>query len=191
MADDAFAKVEATVLELVTHIKTATLANQDKEASLLIQQRRLETQAAQLRIQKHDLRAKVETIEIQAAAIRELSTPIMEVWDDVLVVPIIGMVDTQRSVDIMERVLAAIAMQGARCLIIDITGVDTVDTRTADYLIKIVDAAKLLGAFCVITGIGPGVAQTLVALGVDLSGVTTLRNLKQGLRACLRQLAAD
>lgn len=125
----------------------------------------------------------------QRQAITELSTPIMEVWDDVLVVPIIGMVDTERSIDIMERVLASIAMQGARCLIIDITGVDTVDTRTADYLIKIVEAAKLLGAFCVVTGIGPGVAQTLVALGVDLSQVATLRNLKQGLRACLRHLA--
>ena len=100
--------------------------------------------------------------------------------------PVIGAVDTRRASDIMERLLSEIQSRKARYAIIDITGVEVVDTQTADHFIKVVQAAELLGARCVLTGICPHVAQTLVAMGVDLSQVATRRNLNDGLRECLR-----
>jgi rsbT co-antagonist protein RsbR len=133
-----------------------------------------------------DLERQLQRIEAQEFIISELSTPVLEVWDNVLVVPVIGVVDTKRSLDITDRMLTEIAAKQARYVILDVTGVDIVDTRTADYLIKTARAAELLGTSCVITGIQPAVAQTLIQLGVDLSAVTTLRSLQDGLRACLR-----
>lgn len=126
--------------------------------------------------------------EQHEAAIVELSTPIMEIWDQVLVMPIVGALDQARSVQVMSKLLEAISRGQARCVIIDLTGVEFVDTQTANHLLQMIQAAGLLGTYCVITGVGPQVAQTLVALGVDMSGVSTLRDLKAGLRACLRWL---
>ena len=122
------------------------------------------------------------------AAIVELSTPIMEIWDQVLVMPLVGELDEQRSVQVMGKLLEAISRDQARCVIIDVTGVEFVDTQTAAHLLHMIQAATLLGTYCVITGVGPEVARTLVTLGVDMSSVTTLRDLKAGLRACLRRL---
>ncbi|MBW2527613.1 MAG: STAS domain-containing protein [Deltaproteobacteria bacterium] len=127
-------------------------------------------------------------IRQQDQAIQELSNPILTVWDDVLVVPIIGIVDSTRTAGLMDRMLASVVASQARCVIIDITGIEVVDTRTADNLIQMVKAARLVGARCVLTGIGSAVAQTLVEIGVDLAGVVTLRNLKDGLRECIRYL---
>ncbi len=132
-----------------------------------------------------ELEDKLQTIERQAIAIRELSTPVLEIWDDVLALPIVGLVDTKRSLDIMSTLMRRIVDTKARHVIVDITGVDMVDTRTADYLLKIVRAANLLGSRCVLTGLSPAVAQTLVEIGADLAEVTTLRDLKAGLRECL------
>ncbi len=126
--------------------------------------------------------------ERQQVTIRELSTPVLQIWDGVIVLPIIGLVDTLRANDIMEKVLRSIGDLAARYVILDLTGVDTVDTKTADHIMKVVRAAQLLGARCVLTGIQPAVAQTLVEVGVELSGFKTLRNLQAGLRACLKEL---
>jgi rsbT co-antagonist protein RsbR len=112
----------------------------------------------------------------------------MEIWDDVLVLPIVGVVDTHRSMDIMSNLLERIVERQSKCVIIDVTGVEMVDTKTADYLLKVVRAAGLLGTRCVLTGLSPAVAQTLVEIGADLSEVRTLRNLKAGLLDCLRFL---
>lgn len=133
-----------------------------------------------------ELERKIAVIEAQAQAISELSTPIMEIWDDVLVLPIIGIIDTRRSVEIMEKLLNSIVATRSRCVIIDVTGVEVVDTKTADYLIKVVRAARLLGSYCVLTGLSPAVAHTLVAVQADLQEIRTLRNLKEGLKDCLR-----
>jgi rsbT co-antagonist protein RsbR len=127
-------------------------------------------------------------VERQHFAIQELSTPILEVWSGVLALPIIGVVDTRRSLEIMERLLAAIVEKSANHVIIDITGVEVVDTRTADQFIKVIKAAQLLGTQCVVTGIRPSVAQTLVEIGVELAEMTTLRNLHAGLQYCIRDL---
>ncbi len=135
-----------------------------------------------------DLAEKLRIIERQREAIEELSTPILQVWDDILALPVIGVVDSKRSMDIMERLLAEIVARQSRFVILDITGVEVVDTKTADNFIKIIKAAELLGTKCILTGLRPAVAQTLVAIGVDLSSTITLRNLQEGLRECLRQL---
>jgi len=132
-----------------------------------------------------ELQEKLDTIEKQAAAIRELSTPVMEIWDDVLVLPVVGVVDTKRSMDIMTTLLERIVQTQSKCVIIDITGVEIVDTRTADYLLRVSRAANLLGTRCVLTGLSPAIAQTLVEIGADLTEVRTLRNLKDGLKDCL------
>jgi len=134
------------------------------------------------------LAQQLEIIERQREAIDELSTPILQIWDDILALPLIGIVDSKRSLDVMERLLAEIIQREASFVIIDITGVELVDTRTADNFIKLMKAAELLGAKCVLTGIRPAVAQTLVEIGVDLSSIKTLRNIQEGLRECLHQL---
>jgi rsbT co-antagonist protein RsbR len=128
------------------------------------------------------------TIERQRYAIETLSTPILQVWNDVLALPVIGIVDSKRSAELMEKLLGSIVTKQARFVILDITGVDVVDTRTADHFIKLVSSAQLLGAECFVTGIQPAVAQTLVEIGVDLSSITTLRTLQDGLRECMRRL---
>lgn len=133
---------------------------------------------------------RLETIERQRLAIADLSAPIMDVWDGVIALPVIGLVDTQRSVELTERLLERIANTGARCVIVDVTGVDVVDTATANHLLQMVRAASLLGAFCVVSGISPQVAQTLVQLDVDLSTIRTVRSLREALKECLRHLSA-
>lgn len=136
---------------------------------------------------KKELEAKLGTIEAQAAAIRELSTPVMEIWDDTLLLPIVGVLDSHRSLELMETLLKGIVDRQARHVILDITGVEVVDTKTADYVLKVVRAAKLLGARCVLTGLSPAVAQTLVEIGADLNEVSTLRSLKDALREVTRR----
>lgn len=129
-----------------------------------------------------------KVIESQRIAIQDLSTPIIDLWDDILTLPIVGTVDTQRSVEMTEKLLHRVAESRARCVIIDITGVSVVDTMTADHFIKMVKAARLLGSYCVVTGISPEIAQTLVQSGVDIGDIKTLRSLKEGLKECFRYL---
>lgn len=119
---------------------------------------------------------------------KELSTPIIRIWDRVLVLPLIGTVDTRRSTELTESLLTTIATTQSKIAILDITGVPTVDSAVANHLLKTVASVKLLGAECVITGIKPEVAQTIVHLGVDLSGVETLSNLAEGLKWAFRKL---
>lgn len=139
--------------------------------------------------QVHHILGELEALARQREmTIRELSTPVMEVWDDVLVLPVVGVVDTRRSLEIMNTLLDRIVATKARCVIIDITGVEVVDTKTADYLLRVSRAANLLGTRCVLTGLSSAVAQTLVDIGADLTEVRTLRSLKDGLRDCLKYL---
>ncbi|WP_437815477.1 PAS domain S-box protein [Sorangium sp. So ce1078] len=137
-----------------------------------------------------ELRAKLELIERQQKVIRDLSTPIIEVWDKVLTLPMVGVVDSLRIAEVMDNLLQAVVNKDARFAILDLTGVDAVDTRTAGYLIELIKAIRLLGAEGIITGIRSNVAQTMIALGLDLSGVTTVGNLRAGLKLCMRRMAA-
>ena len=136
-------------------------------------------------IAKNELDRAKEYIQQQQYTIAELSTPVIEIWDDILVLPVVGVVDTMRSMEIMNNLLQSVVTAQAKCVIVDITGVDVVDTKTADHLLKVVRAAKLLGTRCVLTGLSPAVAQTLVEIGADLTEVQTLRNLKAGLKDCI------
>jgi rsbT co-antagonist protein RsbR len=134
-----------------------------------------------------DLRDKLAVIERQAEAIRELQTPILEVQEGVLCVPVVGVVDSRRAAEMMDAALGAVVGLQARFLILDLTGVPMLDTSTADRLLAIARAAGLVGARTVITGLRPAVAQTVVTLGVPMGDVKTLRNLKDGLRHCLQE----
>ncbi|KYF51182.1 Fis family transcriptional regulator [Sorangium cellulosum] len=129
--------------------------------------------------------AKSELVERLRYAIDEISTPILELWDDVLALPIIGVVDSRRSAQIMERLLDEIVRRQSRYVIIDVTGVEVIDTRTADHFMKLMKAVELLGARCRITGVRPAVAQTMVELGINLGSVRAARNLKHALRESL------
>jgi rsbT co-antagonist protein RsbR len=197
-ADDPLGRIEETVQFLIMDIKTITVANRDKEASLLLQQEQLaaktellESQQRRIQQQARDLGSKAEIIDRQAAAIRELSTPILEVWDDVLVLPLIGVLDTQRSIEIVTNLLDTIVRTQAKWVIIDVTGVEVVDTSTGAYLIRMVRAAGLLGASCLLSGIQPAVAQTLVEVGVDLSAASTKRNLQAALEHCRARMQGN
>ncbi|WP_437930210.1 STAS domain-containing protein [Sorangium sp. So ce291] len=139
---------------------------------------------------EQELRAKIELIEKQQEVIRNLSTPIIEVWDKVLTLPMVGVVDSLRISEAMDNLLSAIVNKDARYAILDLTGVEAVDTRTAGDLIEMIKAIRLLGAEGIITGIRANVAQTMIALGLDLTGVTTVGNLRAGLKLCMRRMAA-
>jgi rsbT co-antagonist protein RsbR len=130
---------------------------------------------------QNELLEKLATIEEQRAAIRELSTPVIEVWDSVLCLPVVGVMDTTRSAEMTEALLRAVVDKRARCAIIDVTGIDVMDTATADHFLRMAKAVRLLGAQCVLAGVSPGIAQTIVHMGVDLSEVTTHRTLRDAL----------
>jgi rsbT co-antagonist protein RsbR len=126
-----------------------------------------------------------EIIAAQQAALRELSTPLIPIMDGVVAMPLIGAIDSARAQQIMETLLEGIGEQHANLAILDITGVRVVDTQVANALIRTAQAAQLLGARVVLTGITPEVAQTLVQLGVDLSSVTTRSTLQSGIAFAL------
>ncbi|WAS94628.1 STAS domain-containing protein [Nannocystis punicea] len=135
-----------------------------------------------------ELRAKLDLIERQQQVIRELSTPIIEVWDGVLTLPIVGLVDTVRTAEIMDNLLQAVTRSRAKFAILDLTGVEVVDTGTASHLIRLIQAIRLLGAEGILTGIHPTIAQTIVALGVDLTRVAVFGKLRDALTHCIARL---
>jgi anti-anti-sigma regulatory factor len=182
--DDALGRIEETVQFLMMDSKAAQVANRDKEASLLMQQEELDRQQQRILQQAKELVATAETIEEQRAAIRQLSTPILEIRTGVLVLPIIGVVDTSRGEAIMANLLGAIVRKRTKWAIIDITGVEFADTRTADHLMRVIRAAALLGTTCILSGIRPDLARTMVNLGVDLDEISTRRTLEDALAAC-------
>jgi rsbT co-antagonist protein RsbR len=118
----------------------------------------------------------------------ELSTPVVKLWDGILALPMIGTLDSARTQVVMETLLQRIVETGAEVAIIDITGVPTVDTLTAQHLIKTVTAARLMGAECIISGIRPQIAQTIVHLGVELGDVTTKATLADAFAMALGRL---
>jgi rsbT co-antagonist protein RsbR len=143
----------------------ASLADETWRVSLLIDQLGLYSL-------EHLARGREEVITRQQHELLELSTPVVELWHGVLALPLIGTLDSQRTQTVMESLLQAIVDTGAAIAIIDITGVPTVDTLVAQHLIKTVSAARLMGADCIISGIRPQIAQTIVHLGLELNVVS-------------------
>jgi rsbT co-antagonist protein RsbR len=129
--------------------------------------------------------AKMEALDRHQAAIRELSTPVIRVHNRVLLLPLIGAIDSHRAEQIMDSVLLKVAEAQARCIIIDIAGVPIVDTKVADSLVKTTAAVRLLGAEVILTGITAQVARTIVQLGVDISTMHTLSRLSEGIELAL------
>lgn len=184
--DDLLGQIEETVQFLALDLKTIAVANRDKEASLLLQREELNARKARIDAQLRELDERAETIARQADEIRELSTPVLQIWRGILALPIIGTVDRARSEAIMHGLLQAIAARRARWVILDLTGVE-IDTATADGLLRMTRAAAMLGSRCLFSGVSPEVAQTMVRLGVDLGQVTCTRNFEAALSHCLRQ----
>jgi rsbT co-antagonist protein RsbR len=127
-------------------------------------------------------------IGAQQAAIRELSTPVLQVRDRLLILPMIGMIDSERAMQLTENLLQAIRTNRARVVVMDVTGVAAVDSKVANHLIQTVAAARLMGAVVIVTGLSADVAQALVALGVDLGRINTIGDLQGGLEEAERLL---
>src|SRR5919109_11539 len=130
-------------------------------------------------------------IREQQAAMRELSTPVLQVRDQLLILPIIGVLDAQRARQLTEQLLDGIQTNRAKVVVIDITGVAAIDLPVANHLVQTVGAARLMGASTIITGLSSGIAQTLVDLGVDLSTMKTVGDLQGGLEEAERLLGYD
>ena len=133
-------------------------------------------------------KTREEVILRQQEELMELSTPVVKLWDGILALPIIGTLDSARTQIVMESLLQKIVETESEVAIIDITGVPTVDTLTAQHLLKTVTAARLMGADCMISGIRPQIAQTIVYLGIDLANVTTKATLADAFLTALKRM---
>ncbi|MFE3997074.1 STAS domain-containing protein [Streptomyces goshikiensis] len=132
-------------------------------------------------------RTREELIAAQAEQLMELSTPVVKLWDGIIGVPLVGTLDSARTMVVMEKMLQALIDTGSEQAIIDITGVPAVDTEVAQHLLKTVVAARLMGAECTISGIRPQIAQTIVALGIDFGDIVTKATLADALRHAMRR----
>ena len=139
---------------------------------------------------QRELEDRLHTIEQQRSAIRELSTPVIEVWDRVLCLPIVGVMDTARSAEMTEALLRAVTEKKTRFAIVDVTGIEVMDSRTTDHFIRMARAVRLLGAECVMAGISPNIAQTIVHMGVELGGVVAFRSMREALQHYVQSLGA-
>lgn len=146
---------------------------------------RIEQVISELEASKEELSARLSTIESQREAIRELGTPIVDAWEEILVVPLIGALDAERAQEVSEKLLRRIVEARARWVLVDLTGAGIVDAMTANHLVRLASAVRLLGSRCLLTGMRPASASTLVELGVDLSELTSLPTVKDGLRYCI------
>ena len=164
--------------------------NAGKDADALAQQTWIATEMLDklgLYTMKAYERSREEVINRQQAELLELSTPVIKLWEGVLALPLIGTLDSARTQIVMESLLQRIVATGSEIAIIDITGVPTVDTVVAQHLLKTVTAIRLMGADCIISGIRPQIAQTIVHLGVDLHGVITKANLADALAVAMKR----
>jgi GAF domain-containing protein len=171
---------QLAVVELVTAQAAVSLEN----ARLY---EKLADENAKRQATEEKLREQLGIIDRQQQAIQQLSTPIIEVWDGVVVMPVVGIFDSTRAKAMIEPLLATVQRRGCRYAIIDLTGVDIVDTQTAEQILRVVLAVRLLGAQGIVSGIRPDVARTIVALGVDLSSIVTLARLRDALVYCIRR----
>jgi rsbT co-antagonist protein RsbR len=131
---------------------------------------------------------RAATIESQRILIEQIAVSVIQVWEGVLLLPLVGVIDTHRANRILESMLEAISRHQARVMILDVTGVPLVDTSVAGYIIRSIQASQLLGCESVLVGISPHIAQTLVQLGIDFGHITTRATLQQGLEYGLRRL---
>jgi len=146
-----------------------------------------ELQAAREVVLRREIKEKADIIEHQRAAIRALSTPIVEVWPEILCLPVVGFLDEGRSAQVAARVLEAVSATRARAVIIDVTALDRVDADVIVHLVRIAGAVRLLGAACVFTGVRPEVARTIIEMNVDASGLVTFQRVRDALARLLQR----
>jgi rsbT co-antagonist protein RsbR len=160
----------------------------DREAELTEALAREETARRDAALVASQLREQLTMVERQGRTIRGLLTPVLHVARRVLLMPLVGVLDSERAAQATESVLGEIRRAEVAFVVLDLTGVDIVDTATAGHLLKMVAAMRLLGVESVLTGIQPGVAATMVDLGVNLESIKTYRTLGDGLAACARKV---
>ena len=140
------------------------------------------------RIEQEQRHEREAVIAAQAQSLAELSTPVTEIWHGILLLPLVGIVDSRRAHDIMNSVLETIASRQARQLILDISGVGVVDTAVANNFIKISRATRMMGCECAISGVSPAIAQTIVDLGIDVGAIKTTATMKDALLDAFTQI---
>ncbi len=170
----------------VVHVDVATFPIRDKTGQFEGLTAVIRDITGRRQLEEERGRLQKEIIETQRRIILELSTPIVPITEEIIAMPLVGSIDTARAQQIMENLLEAISHYGAEMVIIDITGVAVVDTHVANHLLQVSRAAALLGSKCILVGISPEVAQTIVSLGVDLSGITTTADLRAGIEYALK-----
>ena len=168
---DELGEVERVVRSLISEYKIAI-----DQSELSIEE---------FRLSKLELLQKIDTIQEQREAIQRLSAPIIDVWDDVITVPLTGVLDGGRVQELAERLLARIHQVSTAWVILDLTGTHDIDSLIAEHLVKLASAVRLMGAECLVTGMQASVARTLVSLGMPLEGLRPIASLKEGLKYCL------
>ena len=158
----------------------------DERTELILDLQR-SVQVMGLRFAETFVALQMAIFEQQRLAVLELSTPVLRIWEGIVTLPLIGTIDSYRAKRIMEELLRVVSEEQADIVLIDITGVPVVDTNVADHLIRTIKAVELLGAECLVVGIGPELAQTVVALGVDLSNVSPPADMGDGLTEAFRR----
>jgi rsbT co-antagonist protein RsbR len=134
------------------------------------------------------VKGREDVITEQQKSMLELSTPVIQIWDEILVLPLVGTIDSRRAMQIMERLLEGVVGTNASIVIIDITGVPVVDSEMANRLLRSIKAAKVMGAECILTGLSPQISYTIVNMGVDLRDVITRASLRDGLEMAFTKL---
>ncbi len=133
----------------------------------------------------HELSERISLIERQREAIQTLSVPVIEIWTGVLCVPVIGVLDSGRAADITATLLSTIVRKKARYAIIDLTGLEIMDTQSADYFLRMARAVTLLGSKCALSGIHPNIARTIIHMGLELEGLKSFRSMRDALKFCV------
>jgi len=177
-AGDLDLRIESEIEDDLTGVEQAINLLIEDLTHELKKSQRMKTELEE-KLQK--IQEQQKTIIQQQGDLLELSSPVSKVWDNILILPVIGTLDSQRTQVMMENLLHKIVQTGCTIAILDITGVPTVDTQVANHLLKTVTAARLLGAECIISGISPAIAQTIVHLGINLSAIRTKATLQDAM----------
>jgi rsbT co-antagonist protein RsbR len=174
--EDRFGMLEEGLRLFIHELKVATA---EREQAMLA-----------LQLANREIEAKLALIESQRAAIRELSSPILDLWEGIVAVPLVGTLDHDRAYALTEKLLGRVVAVRARWTLLDLTGVDTVDAATADHIVGLARALTLIGGKCILTGINPETAAVFVSLDTALGQLRCLPNLREALRHCLVERAA-
>jgi rsbT co-antagonist protein RsbR len=165
----------------------------------MTEERQLSVQQAMTKLMHLDTALVVDTynqlvedaLTAQSKSLMEMSTPVTNIWEGILLIPIVGIIDSKRARDVMNATLEKIAESQAKIFILDISGVGVVDTAVANHLIKISRATRLMGCECIISGVSPSIAQTIVDLGIDVGDVKTTATMKDALADAFKKLGME